>query len=243
MSAGQCMIVEVINYSYLRNKLNTFKPDIILTGQAVNYYALGGNAIQLLADFVDQGGVLLMCNEFYPNMDSVNDMVKKIMGSSIAGANHSIGYDQVFQLASGAEYEDDLILNGPFGDMRGKTWGADGHEMHGFSGLPVGTITYSQRNDVNVCMFRHATKPFFFMGEGGFLSNSQRFIGEAYQGSYVYFPFAVDKQYKPIPRINYTLQQDKIVYNSQIFGNILTWAIDWSEKNGIAYPNTGDKFR
>lgn len=83
------------------------------------------------------------------------------MGSSIAGANHSIGYDQVFQLASGAEYEDDLILNGPFGDMRGKTWGADGHEMHGFSGLPVGTITYSQRNDVNVCMFRHATKPFF----------------------------------------------------------------------------------
>lgn len=242
MTAGQGMNGEVINYSYLRNKLNTFKPDIILTGQAVNYYALGGNAIQLLADFVDQGGVLLMCNEFYPNMGSVNDMVKKIMGSSIAGANHSIGYDQVFQLASGAEYEDDLILNGPFGDMRGKTWGADGHEMHGFSGLPVGTITYSQRNDVNVCMFRHATKPFFFMGEGGFLSNSQRFIGEAYQGSYVYFPFAVDKQYKPIPRINYTLQQDKIVYNSQIFGNILTWAIDWSEKNGIAYPNTGDKF-
>jgi len=244
MTNGSGMSGEVINYSYLLDKLNTFQPDIILTGQAINYYTAGNstNVIMLLNSFVDAGGVLIMCNEYYPDIASVNAMVSQIMGGAVVGTNQSIRYNQLFSLASGAGYENDMILKGPFGDMSGKTWGADGHEMYGFTGLPSGTIVYSQRSDGGVCMFRHQSKGFFFVGEGGFISNSQRYIGGSYQGSYVYCPFAIDTQYKPIPRTNYTINQSETVYNSQIFGNIMVWAVEYSERNGITYQAGVNKF-
>lgn len=238
MTAGKGMIGEVLQYTYLKDKLNTFKPDIILTGQAINYNASGGDAIQLLSNFVDAGGVFLMCNEYYPVAASINAMVQKIMGTEVIGNNQSIGSALLFTLDGNI---DDPITNGSFGDMRGKQWGSDGHEMHGFTNLPTGTIVYSNRSNGAANMFRHATKPFFFMGEGGFISNPQRYIGGAYQGSYVYCPFAIDASYRPIPRTNYTSSRVS-VYNSQIFGNIIAWAVDYSENNGITYPATGNKF-
>lgn len=231
MTAGTGMIGEVIIYSYLLDMLNTFQPDIILTGQAVNYNASGGDAIQLLSDFVDAGGVMLMCNEYYPSAASIQDMVRKIMGPGVNGNNQSIGNNQLFAINGDA---DDPIVNGPFGDMRGLNWGADGHEMHGFENLPAGTIVYSTRSDGRANMFRHPTKGFFFMGEGGFISNAQRYIGGTYQGSYVYCPYAIDAQYRPIPRTNFGLTPvgavaNQTIYNSQIFGNLLTWAVEFSE--------------
>lgn len=237
MTAGRGMSGEVIDYNYLLHMLNTFKPDIILTGQAVNYYTSGSNTnvIGLLSDFVDAGGVFLMCNEYYPVASSIEAMVRKIMGAGVSGNNQHIGNNLLFQLNGD---EDDLIANGPFGDMRGKQWGADGHEMHGFTSLPAAqTIVYSSRSDGYINMFRHATKPFFFLGEGGFISNPQRYLGGTYQGSYVYCPFAIDRNYRPIPRTNYTISQNGSVYNSQIFGNIIAWAVDYSESDGIRYEN------
>lgn len=244
MTAGKGMSGEVINYTYLKNILNTFKPEIILTGQAINFNAQDGDAIQLLSDFVDAGGVFLMCNEYYPVAASIQAMVQKIMGLGVIGNNQSIGYNQIFTMNGDA---DDPLLNGPFGNMVGAKWGADGHEMHGFTNLPSGTKIYSTRTDGAACMFRHETKPFFFMGEGGFISNPQRYIGNSYQGSYVYCPFAIDASYRPVPRINFGLntngtQRNETVYNSQIFANILTWAVDFSETSGIEYPATGNKF-
>lgn len=237
MTAGKGMNGEVIDYAYLKNKLNTFQPDIILTGQAVNYNAPGGDAIRLLSDFVDEGGVFLMCNEYYPVAGSINAMVQEIMGSGVSGNNQSIGNNQIFVLRP----QDDLITNGPFGDMRGKSWGADGHEMHGFTNLPTGTIIYSYRDGTHANIFRHATKPFFFMGEGGFISNNQRYIGGSYLGTSVYFPFAIDANYRPISRTNYGISGNQEVFNSKIFGNILAWAVDYSDTNGIVYPDTGSK--
>ena len=237
MTHGKGMQGEVIDYEYLLNKLNTFQPDIILTGQAVNYYTAGNNTrvIDLLADFVNEGGVFLMCNEYYPVASSIEAMVRKIMGTGTSGNNQSIGSNQIFELSANVN---DMITNGPFGDMRGQKWGADGHEMYGFTNLPaIETIVYSMRSDGYVNMFRHATKPFFFMGEGGFISNSQRYLGGTYQGSYVYCPFAINANYQPIPRTNYTVSRNVSVYNSQIFANIITWAVDYSENNGIKYDN------
>lgn len=241
MTAGQGMIGERIDYSYLKNKLNTFKPDIILTGQAVNYNdASGGDAIQLLSDFVDAGGVFLMCNEYYPVSGSIEAMVQKIMGSGVSGNNQSIGTNQTFILSGPSG---DPVTNGPFGNMQGKLWGADGHEMHGFTNLPAAiTVSYSNRSDGYTNMFRHTKKGFFFMGEGGFISNPQRYIGGAYQGSYVYCPFAIDSNYRPIPRTNYTTNRNTSVYNSQLFGNIIAWAVHYAESQGIKYPQTGNKF-
>lgn len=242
ITAGKGMSGEVINYNYLLDKLNNFRPDIILTGQAINYFSstLYPNAvIDLLAQFVDEGGVFIMCNEYYPNTASIQAMVRRIMGSG-NGFNADIGYNQIFSLLAS---EDDPIVNGPFGNMMGEEWGADGHAMYFFTGLPMEEIQiYSQRyinGERSINMFRHKNKPFFFMGEGGFISNSNRYIGNAFQGSYVYFPFAIDSYYRPIARINYGSAMDQTINNSKIFGNIIAWAVDYSETNGIEYPEEG----
>lgn len=246
MTAGKGMIGEVIDYNYLKDKLNTFKPDIILTGQAINYFTSGNNTnvINLLSDFVDAGGVFLMCNEYYPYSPSIDAMVGKIMGGSPTGKIEAIGNNQLFALTGDVN---DPIVNGPFGNMNGYNWGADGHILQSYrtSDLPSGTKIYStlmSEGESRAIMFRHPTKPFFFMGEGGFISNPQRYIGGAYQGNYAYCPFAIDAAYRPIPRTNFTMTKDAPVYNSQIFANILTWAVEYSETQGIDYPETENKF-
>lgn len=235
MTNGRGMTGETIQTEYLRNMLNNFKPDIILTGQAINYFTSGSSGtevIELLSKFVDEGGVFIMCNEYYPVAASINAMVGKIMGYSVDG--NSVGITNLlFEMKNNV---DDLITNGPFGDMRGAYWGADGTIMFGFDKLPTSDIiTYSTRTDNRVCMFRHTSKPFFYMGEGGFISNPQRYIGGAYQGSNIYYPFAIDASYRPIPRTNFTTSGTAIIRNSQIFGNILTWAVDYSDNHGIQY--------
>lgn len=244
MTAGDGMTGEWINYNDLLTNLNTFKPDIILTGQAINYFDYpnitsgANNVIKLLAQFVQNKGVLIMCNEYYPYTASINAMVGEIMESTLSGNSVAIT-DLLFSMAS----IDDPITNGPFGDMRNKFWGADGTIMFGFSNLPEGKYTtYSKRKDGYVCMFRHTEKPFFYMGEGGFISNYQLYIGNAFQGSNIYFPFAIDSSYRPISRINYAPGNSE-VFNSQIFGNILAWAVDYSEENGIEYVDGENKFQ
>lgn len=235
LTLGQGMTGEWINHEALVDALSDFKPDIILTGQAIDYFEPGtdngSKNIDLISSFVDAGGVFLMCNEYYPFASSIDAMVGKIMGS-VDGKILSIGFEQLFAMQGS---DDDMIVNGPFGDMNGKNWGADGHILHGYTGLPQGTVTYSSK-DGSAVMFRHPTKPFFFMGEGGFISNPQRFIGAHYRGSNVYCPFSIDKNYSAIPRTNYTSNNNETVYNSQIFGNILAWAVDQSENNPVKYP-------
>lgn len=240
MTAGSGMTGEVINYNSLKNKLNTFKPDIILTGQAINYYtgSTNTNVIDLLSSFVDEGGVFLMFNEYYPISASIQAMVQKIMGTSVTGNNQSIGTNLSFKLSGS---EDDPIINGPFGNMQEKIWGADGHEMYGCTNLPSETIIYSLRSDGYANVFRHATKPFFFIGDGGFISNYMKHIGGTYLGSNLYYPFAIDASHRPVPRTNYGPTRYTI-YNSLIFGNIIAWAVDYAEMQGIEYPETGNKF-
>ena len=236
MTSGKGLDGEKIDYNYLSEKLKTFKPDIILTGQAIDYFSPSSSnptVIYLLANFVENGGVFLMFNEYFPTPNSVNEMVKAIVGSPIAGSgrNHEVT-NMVLSLPSGDEYENDPILNGPFGDLRGKNWGLDGVSLHGFTNINTDqVVVYSKRDDDAVCMFRHKTKPFFFIGDGGFLSNNQRYLGGYYTGSFMYHPFTIDTSYRPIPRMNYTLGPNAVVYNSSLFANIIAWAVDYLERN------------
>jgi len=233
ITANQGMTDEMINYEYLANMLETFKPDIILSGQAVYYFSPNENSevIRLLADFVDKGGVFLMFNEYYPNAGSINAMVEAALGTSVGIGDNQYITNQIYSLPSGITYEDDPILNGPFGDLRGEAWASDGFALHGFTGIDTDNlIVYSERTDGAVCAFRHKTKPFIFIGDGGFISNNQRYLGGGYTGSFVYHPFAISASYKPIPRTNYTTSQNVSVYNSQLFANIIAWAVDYAER-------------
>lgn len=249
MTAGRGMSGERIDEVYLKRMLNDFKPAIILTGQAINY---SSEAIKLLTDFVKEGGVMLMFNEYYPNASSIQAMVNSIMaldGATATGESFGISMSNlVYSLPSGASYAEDPILNGPFGDVRGKQFGSDGTILYSISvSTSTKTISYSNRDNQfaegkNMLMFRHKTRPFFFIGDGGFISNAQRYIGPAYPGSDYYCPFAIDSAYRPIARTNFTSSNNQSVYNSQIFGNIVAWAVDYAENSGITYPSTGNKF-
>lgn len=233
----------------LEDLLENFKPHIILTGQAIEFKERDR---KLIADFVNKGGVFLMFNEYYPSEKSINAMVGDIVGiANLEGDNYSLSKSEfLFKLPEGEEYKQDPILNGPFGDLRGKSWGADGYFMHGFKNLPNSSIkVYNVRpNNNNPCFFHfygnrtdgsNKPKAFIFIGDGGFISNSKRFIGPDYKGMYDYCPFAINSFYQPIPRENFLRNSSGelgFVYNSQLFGNILAWAVDWAEsENGIKY--------
>lgn len=235
MTAGRGMSGESINETYLNTMLREFKPDIILTGQAINF---SDNAIDAIANFVKEGGVMLMFNEYYPRAESINKMAGAIIGTSLSGANEALTTDKfVFTLPSGNQYKDDPILNNSFGDLRGKKWGTDGYFLHGFSGLPSNDIVvYSKRPAAgDPCFFRYETKTksFVFVGDGGFISNAQRYIGPTYQGMFDYCPFAISSAYQPIARTNFLRGTYGDVDNSKLFGNILLWAVDRAEFYGI----------
>lgn len=243
IAMGSGMNGNAIDYNYLLDKMNTFKPDIILTGEAINFLVISSDTrvIELVNSFVDEGGVFLMCNGYYPNGSSTTAMVNRII-PGVTGNTLSLNVNsRIFSLPVGEEYADDLILNGPFGDLRGKQWGSDGSDMHDISGLTAeNAVVYSTFNGKAI-MFRHKTKPFFYIGEGGFISNNMMHIGGTSSNA-EYFPFAIDASYRPIPRTTFGVSLNKEVNNSRIFANVLTWAIDYAEKKGIRYPETGKKF-
>lgn len=234
MTSGKGMTLESINIAELQNYLNNFKPDIILTGQAIRFDAA---SIKAIADFVNKNGVLLMFNEFYPSAASINAMVGEIVGQTLTGEDEFLISQSkfIFTLPVVSPLnEEDKILNGPFGDLRGKTWATDGYCLHGFSGLPMGDIVvYNTRPEGGEpCFFRYTKKPFVFIGDGGFISNHRGYIGPAYTGAYDYCPFAINDVYQPIARTNY-IRKNTEIENSRLFGNILTWAIDFAEHHGI----------
>lgn len=263
MTNGSGMSGTDVSAPYLKEKLAHFKPDIILMGYATSF---NNEVNRLIADYVDHGGVLIMFTEYYPSAESVNNMVSEVVGQKLNGSNIGLSQDEfLFRLPNqGTRSEtDDIILNGPFGDLRGKNWGTDGYALFHFKNFNVANTTVYNSFNRGACFFKHEgprqdgsnkSKAFVFIGDGGFLSNSNRYIGGEYKGMFDYCPFAINSAYQPIPRTNYLgnklkepdrkdteemiagykrAYEDGFVHNSQLFGNILTWAIDYAEMDGI----------
>lgn len=73
----------------------------------------------------------------------------------------------------------DKILNGQVGDARGQYWGEDAGTTLGIVNVPLSQVTvYSYGQAINrtgsnsgITMFKHNTKNFFYIGDGGFVSN------------------------------------------------------------------------
>jgi hypothetical protein len=78
-------------------------------------------------------------------------------------------------------------------------------------------------------MFRDPTNNLFWVGDGGFDSDPTGYVGGNY-ADYVDCPFAVTAApaYQPTPRNNW-VAAGTTVYNSYMFGNIMTWAINQAQ--------------
>lgn len=242
MTRGSGMSGSRLDNTVLNDLLINFEPDIILMGYHAQF---DPENIGMIADFVNKGGVLIMFMEYYPNSNSIRDLVNGVMGTNFEGGNIGLNRDEfMFMIPTDDE---DPIINGPFGNLGGKEWGTDGYSLYKFTNFnDPNTKVYNRTPIENeVCAFHHfgprtdgsgLEKAFFFIGDGGFLSNAQRFIGPQYQGMHDYCPFAIDAQYRPIARTNFLWRESNgpfSTYNSQLFGNILAWAIDYAEFKGI----------
>lgn len=244
---------------YLDGTLNAFltaatKPDITIISV---YYLMSATDRTALINYINAGGVVLIMT------DGINAADRNAQQPFFRDffSNQTITLqDNGFNRGSLYAFMNinDEILNGPFGDLRPnssnepKYWGEDASPTTTLANIPSDQITYySQATAANktgtangVTMFKHNYKNFFWIGDGGFLSNaSQR--GIYVPGDYGICPFATDATTNyPIPK-NYgegTLTGwtgtagHRPAYNSVLFANMMSWAIVNAEFFGI---NTG----
>ncbi|MNJ96987.1 hypothetical protein D3C87_147230 [compost metagenome] len=215
---------------------NTNRPDIVILGYDV-LYLRPAVATALLNYMNDKGIVILMMQDnvgqeninFFNQLFGVNNIQLSLQGP--AGSMYPlIGNDP-----------NDIILNGRIGDARGKLWGEDAGTTLGIINAPASQITiYSKGQPINdgatyadrVTMFKHNTKNFFFIGDGGFVS---------YNGgtSAVICPFNYDPVTKrPLPKPfgyagNGYAARSQNAYNSIVMGNIMLWAARTAEFDGL----------
>lgn len=236
-------------YTFLANK-----PDIVIISV---YYQMSSEDRSSLITYLNQGGVLLLLTDGVNAGDrnAQQPFFRDFFNNQTITLQNT-GY------SSGALYKmvgiNDEILNGPFGDVRDKYWGEDASATTSLSNVPSTEVTqYSAAKAANgttaangITMFKHNTKNFFWIGDGGFLSNE---LSRGIYSSYTIEPFATvnlsqsgstnpvnEFNYNnyPIPK-KYGYSGNGIsvgttdVYNSTVFANIMSWAVINAEFFGI----------
>lgn len=155
----------------------THSPDIIIL--AFPYNLKEAEAVELLR-YINAGGVLInFADQNSPDPTAV--LLRGLFDEpGIIVERTSSTIDAYVYSFSNMDNE---ILNGAFGDMRGKHWGADGNHAMQALNVPTADITlYSAKIPENtgsgdlstfdgVNMFKHNIKSFFWIGDGGFLSS------------------------------------------------------------------------
>lgn len=235
--------------------------DIILLSQDV--YINEAKAA-LLADYVRAGGVLICfweANGFFDaslQNGSATFLMRAIFNNNAitskpinyAGNGYNGGPGAIYRLSD----INDQILNGPFGDVRGLNWGEDASWARAIGNLPADQVdvystginqaTTAQEPNASTYAtgFKHKTLNLLFFGDGGFTSaafsgaypNLNGFPG----GTATINPFYWNTTtFMPIAKPGYGANGANLpVYNSVIFCNVMAWAIERANTNGINTP-------
>jgi len=230
------------------------KPDIVIIGWGMVY---SQPMIDAFINYLYDGGVMIIMNKFSNNNNSnycEAPFFRALFGTTVTAApitntsGSPIGNagGNILQLAS---ISGDPILNGPFGNLNGKLWGNDYFVANYMTGIPADQIVaYSGGSVVGsptstgVTMFRHKTLNLFWVGDGGFISCSRSSTSPGDASTNVIMPFATDANYRPadVSFGNGAAYggSNQTVCNARLFCNVLAWAIQQAENNGI---NAGSK--
>lgn len=215
--------------------LNT-KPDIVIIGYA---YTPDATASGYIANYLNNKGVVIA---FEDDAASSQNMMRAIFSDPTISASNGAGAGSVYALVN----TNDAVLNGPFGDVRGKNWGEDASTTVNITGLTSGFIPYSYAQPINsttprtgISGLRHSSLNFIWFGDGGFLSNENA-NGNQYPSNTIE-PFVAPSSggYLPVQKSTYGYAGNGYalggmqVQNSIIFANALAWAIKQAETNGI----------
>ncbi|MET3035284.1 T9SS type A sorting domain-containing protein [Chryseobacterium sp. NRRL B-14859] len=146
--------------------------------------------------------------------------------------NVNVKYSQTFALKSLLDV-DHPVLNGPFGDVRGKFVGDDNNDTTGFTGfIDNNDIDIFSTSPGGIVGFAHKKYKLFFWGDGGFASGIQG------DNSKTRFPAGFDGLGRPMPKIYY---QDVPVYNSVVYANAIAWLSDDSNSFNKQASNKSSK--
>lgn len=251
--------------------------DICILAQDVY---IDSSMASIYAQYLENNGVLLVFNEgngggfgsdaTCRENGTITNLLQAIWGKTTNNFGHSkiinadLACDNV--IANGILYggfpgavypltnENDNILNGPFGDVRGKQWGEDASWARGVTNIPEddiivysrGKSLVSQKPDnleYNASMitgFRHKYKNFVYFGDGGFTSSTLSVdlpSGSSRTINPFYWKNENGKKFIPTAKPSYgnskPLNSPKTydVYNSVIYCNIMAWAIRQAELN------------
>lgn len=215
------------------------KPDIVILGYS---YTINATEAAYFADYLNKKGAII---DFEDNSASGQNMLRAIFSDPTISTNAGTGGGSVYALAN----TNDPILNGPFGDVRGKNWGEDASNTTNITGLTSGFIPFSYAQPINsatarsgITGFRHSSLNLVWFGDGGFLSNENA-NGSQYPSTTIE-PFLAPSTggYLPVQRTGYGYAGNgnttggMQVQNSIIFANALAWAMKQAETNGINTP-------
>ncbi|MBK5723022.1 hypothetical protein JGH11_19315 [Dysgonomonas sp. Marseille-P4677] len=193
---------------------------------------------KMLAEYVKKGGVVIMYNEhmFNHNSGAPGKFIQELFDDAAAwGVEDVAGGGVLYKLPN----YDDMILNGPFGDLRGKYVGEDGCCGDAFTYLPPSEIEWSfssydysgssstSGNQSQISGFKAKNYNLVWFGDGGLGSGN----GGTSDTSY---PVALDASRRPISKLyGRNNSTRKYVENARFVANVLCWAFQQSEFNGI----------
>jgi len=219
----------------LQTALNN-KPDIVVIGY--NYTPNATDA-GYIASYLNKKGVVIAMTD---DTGTAQNLFRGIFSDPTISASYGGGAGSVYALTN----SDDPILNGPFGDVRGKNWGEDASTTVNISGLTSGFVPYSYAQPINsttartgISGLRNTSLNFIWFGDGGFLSNENA-NGNQYTSNTIE-PFVAPGSggYFPVQKSSYGYAGNGYatgsmqVQNSILFANMIAWAIKQAEFSGI----------
>lgn len=234
-----------INASHLQPYLEptTGKPvDIVFFTYNSDLYGL--EASVMLANYVRKGGVVIFNNEHMNDHSNAgNKFIEYVFAEAIQAGAIITPVDNAVAAGNSVVYQlptnDDITLNGPFGDIRGKYIGEDRGWSDGFSSLPQSEIEWSfsaydhssNKGNTNITMgFKAKNFNLIWCGDGGIGSGTGTTSATSY-------PVSLDSEFRPITRQSYGEgSYKKPVENARYVANIFCWAFQQSEFNGINTP-------
>ncbi|WPO90799.1 hypothetical protein [Chryseobacterium sp. HR92] len=219
----------------LQTALNN-KPDIVIIGY--NYTPNATDA-GYIASYLNKKGVVIALTD---DTGTAQNLFRGIFSDPTISTSYGGGAGSVYALTN----SDDPILNGPFGDVRGKNWGEDASTTVSVSGLTSGFVPYSYAQPINntttrtgISGLRNTSLNFIWFGDGGFLSNENA-NGNQYASNTIE-PFVAPSSggYFPVQKSSYGYAGNGYatgsmqVQNSILFANMIAWAVKQAEFSGI----------
>ncbi|MCC8155007.1 MAG: hypothetical protein LIP01_12910 [Tannerellaceae bacterium] len=214
--------------------LNVHNPDVIVLAYPAR---VTDEVAGVLKQYVDNGGALLAytAEATFQPLSSVQILLNELLEINLSGTTSFLTYNDgiIFSMKAGPEYDDEPVLNGPFGNIQGLNFGMYLY----YAGVSTSLIedkvhtlvstddkltsTYSPRSN-NTLAFRHKTLNFIWVGNGKGTGSYYPLIPEPYHDVIANDEVNFEPERKP----GFGYGSVKGADNAFFFMNAMAWLIE-----------------